>query len=116
QMALRSSSLSFEYICHGIGGRMSRPDPICLPVFIALRNASSDHALLFSPVSGSGVMLAAKEVPQNPLHEVSVSVVPIVHGLPAAAVSGLVILIDEVCPDSMMLMSGSRFFFVVCQS
>src|SRR5262249_36485556 len=113
---LRSSSLSFEYICHGIGGRMSRPDPICLPVFIAMRNASSDHALLFSPVSGSGVMLAAKEVPRNPLHEVSVSVVPLVDGLPAGALYGVVILIDEGCPDSMMLMSGSPFFLVVWQS
>ena len=58
-MAFKSSSLNFEYICHGIGGRMSRPVPMCLPVFMAFRNASSDHALLFKPVSGSGVRFAA---------------------------------------------------------
>ena len=41
--ALRSSSVIAAKSCHGIGGRIGRDMPMCLPVRIALMNISSVH-------------------------------------------------------------------------
>src|SRR5262249_39920415 len=68
KIARRSSSFSWAKFCHGIGGRIGRPSPWCLPVFSALTNMSAVQ--LPSPVVLSGVRFAVKLVPHGPDHAV----------------------------------------------
>lgn len=60
---------------------MSRPVPMCLPDRMAWMKSSSVHTPR-TPVFGSGVRFAAKEIPQGPLHAVRWSLAAIVHGVP----------------------------------
>jgi hypothetical protein len=41
KIAFRSSSVIFLYTGQGIGGRIGRDFPMCLPVLMAVRNVSS---------------------------------------------------------------------------
>ncbi len=71
-----SRSSSAATLNHGIGGRMGRATPRCLPVRIVLMNCSAVH--LPSPVS-SGVRFAAKLTPHGPAHAVRCSLVAAIH-------------------------------------
>src|ERR1044071_5576581 len=53
--AFKSSSVNLATNGHGIGGRISRPFPKCLPLRIVLINVASLHAPI--PVAESGVRL-----------------------------------------------------------
>jgi hypothetical protein len=50
---------------HGIGGRMSRDVPMCLPVLSALMKRSFVQTPLRNPVRVSGVRFAVKETPHG---------------------------------------------------
>src|SRR5262245_3280460 len=67
-IAFRSSSGNCPYQFHGIGGRIGRLLPMCLPCLSAVTNMSSVQ--MPRPVFMSGVKFAAKETPQSPLHAV----------------------------------------------
>jgi hypothetical protein len=103
---------------HGIGGKIGRDCPMCLPVRMALTNISSVQ--MPSPVFWSGVKLAANDMPHGPLHAVSVGLVAIAHGTSDAALGGTGILKSSGWPAKALLMSGSGpfgpIFFVVWQS
>src|SRR5437773_12254538 len=102
-MALRSASVAFEYIFHGIGGMMARPAPTCLPVRIVLMNMSSVHFPI--PVSGSGVRFVVKATPTGVDHAVFESLIAVAQ--PAAFVGGAVIFSLSGWPMNMLLRSGS---------
>src|SRR5262245_10793186 len=85
-IALRSSSGNCPYQFHGIGGRMGRLLPMCLPCLSAATNMSSVQ--MPRPVFMSGVRLAANETPQAPLHAVRWSLVCVVHGRPGCGLNG----------------------------
>jgi hypothetical protein len=60
--ALISESVSAPIPCHGIGGRIMRPDPMCFPVRMVAMNVASVHAA--SPVE-SGVRFEATPRPRG---------------------------------------------------
>src|SRR6266568_830592 len=102
-MLARSSSVIFLKDGQGMGGRIGRPLPMCLPVRRASMKVCCDQ--LPSPVSESGVRLAVKLTPQGPLNEVKVmSMAPIQGGGTGA---GPGIFIDAGCPESIFDISGS---------
>src|SRR5438552_12508727 len=99
---------------------MSRDVPMCLPLLSALMNSASVQTPDASPVFLSGVRFAANDTPHGPLHAVSVSVVPMVHGVPGAGSYGAATVMFSGCPDNIRDISGSGplgpGFFVVWQS
>jgi hypothetical protein len=56
-LARRSSSVAAAVLNHGMGGRIARPFPMCLPVRIARTKSSSVQPPM--PVSTSGVRFEA---------------------------------------------------------
>src|SRR5580693_3275284 len=73
---LRSSSVISLNSCHGIGGMIGRPVPMCLPDLIARRNVASSH--LPNP-DVSGVRFFEYEIPHGPYHWVIVAPAATIH-------------------------------------
>jgi hypothetical protein len=104
---LRSSSVAWAYICHGIGGSRSRPSPWCLPRRIVLTNMSSVQ--LPRPVAWSGVRLRVNEMPHGPTHAVSsaldIDTQPDGDSTPAAGAGGAGS--SARCPESRRVSSSA---------
>ncbi len=102
-MLAKSASVKFFSQLHGMGGRISRPLPICLPVRRALINTSCDHAPM--PVSESGVRFAEKLTPHGPEKAVMLISPAQAHG--GISITGRSIFIAAGWPESMSDISGS---------
>ena len=117
-IAFKSSAGSFAYQFHGIGGRIGRDVPMCLPDWSAFTNNSSVQTP--RPVFGSGVRLAAYDTPHGPLHAVRCSFVWTIHELPGSCLAAAITPTLSGCPDNILLISGSGpfgpIFFGVWQS
>src|ERR1700674_4237355 len=75
EIPFRSSSVRFEYIFHGIGGRRPRPPPKCLPLRIVLTKLSSVQLPI--PVTLSGVRFVVNDTPHGPDHAVFVALIDV---------------------------------------
>src|SRR5262245_54102847 len=88
KIAFRSESVKFEYIFQGIGGRIGRPLPRCLPLRMALMNVSSVQPPM--PVALSGVRLLVKATPAGVDQAVLVSLIAVTQ--PGGSFGAAVIL------------------------
>src|SRR2546423_10238016 len=105
-IARRSASVISLYMGHGIGGRMSRPSPRCLPVRSALTKISGVQ--LPRPVALSGVRLGAKLTPQPPTQAVRLLLVRAPHLFGAMSPAGTGFNFSFAgCPDKSRFWSGS---------
>src|SRR5687768_6442056 len=93
----------------GIGGRISRPRPMCRPLRIVSLKLRALH--LPSPVSGSGVRFAVKLTPHGPDHAVLVAAAETIHGPTGLGAGGS--CRSAGCPGSARLMSGAGPFGVI---
>src|SRR5438477_11810440 len=91
----------FENEGHGIGGRIGRPCPMCLPVRSACIKVCYDQAP--SPVAESGVRFAVKLTPHGPENAVKLISIAPIQGGPICA--GAVMTIPAGCPDSSFVVS-----------
>src|SRR5215831_14698520 len=99
--------LRYQY--HGIGGRIGRPVPWCLPVRRALTNISCVQ--LPSPVSLSGVRFIAKLTPHGPAQAPRWLFATVSHlpGAISAAGTGVTFSVAGL-PDNSRVISGSGPF------
>src|SRR5204863_6449596 len=94
------------YMGHGIGGRMSRPSPRCLPVRSALTNTSGVQ--LPKPVALSGVRFGAKLTPHPPTQAVRLLFVIAPHFPGARSPAGTAVSFSPAgCPIRSRFVSGS---------
>src|SRR4030067_436621 len=106
-MAFRSSSVIWPILNQGMGGRMARPAPRCLPVRMALIKAASVQEPV--PVALSGVRFMAKLTPQGPYQAVKCWLVTATHlagSAPMISLGSGGSLSAAGCPDSNLDESG----------